>query len=380
MTDKEVSAAMTWPAKCASFGKLKPNQNPKPQHLNCLLTNAAIQAKIPPEVVKAVATKESDWRQFKNGHPFISSDKGIGIMQITDQEDYNTDKLKTDIYYNIQAGVEILNRMYQRTAVKKPDLPKIKGAGPEIIENWYFPVMAYNGTKPLNSPLYKSTGKKNTKAYQEKVFTLIQKDSFLNHTKLGQFPFRKTDFKYDPNSDKNIVFNKLEYTITNQMHSSTHLFHKGKKVAVTMDGATVRSKPSSKSSNLKKLAKGTTLIIDGDFVFDLSLDSDNKFVWYRVKTTNQKLKGYISSAYIIKYFSSPKVNKVTNMALAVTGKTDKYASVTIKIGTRKYTAKANDSGNFKVKIPKQRAGKKLYVYAKDTKGNVSATRTVTVLK
>ena len=62
---------------------------------------------------------------------------------------YDQEKLKYDIYYNIEEGIEILNSMYDRN-----DLPKIKGAGREVIENWYFPVMAYNGTKPVNSPLY----------------------------------------------------------------------------------------------------------------------------------------------------------------------------------------------------------------------------------
>ncbi|NHC41450.1 transglycosylase SLT domain-containing protein [Bacillus sp. MM2020_1] len=456
---KEVSAEMSWPAKCTSFGVIKLNQNPSPQHINCLLTNAALAAKLPPEVVKAVAAQESDWRQFTSDRkPFISADKGIGIMQITNQASYDSKKLKEDITYNIQAGVEILNRMYLRS-----DLPKIKGIGPDVIESWYFPVMAYNGTKPVNSPLYQSTGKKNTNAYQERVFVRVQKDSFLGGTYLGQFPFKTADFNYDPNSDKNMVFKKLEYTITTQMHISTHLLHKGNKVSVTMDNLVLRSKPSSLSASLKTFPKGTTLIIDGDFVYDQTLNKVNRFVWYRVKTTDQKLAGYVSSAYIMKRLNAPivspvddndlslsgktagnariqimngtkligstvsnsignfkaaitrqkagtqltvvykdrlnalspstrmvvidktppkvpSVNKVTNKTLTVTGKTEKYATVTVKIGTKKYTKKANASGNFNVKIPKQKAGKKLYVYAKDVKGNVSAPRTVSVSK
>ena len=41
--------------------------------------------------------------------------------------------------------------------MRPQDLPEIKGAGREVIENWYFPVMAYNGIKPVNSPLYQQT-------------------------------------------------------------------------------------------------------------------------------------------------------------------------------------------------------------------------------
>lgn len=55
--------------------------------------------------------------------------------------------------------------MYQRT-----DLPKVKAAGQEVIENWYFSVMAYNGTKPANSPLYKATGQKIQMLTKKKCF------------------------------------------------------------------------------------------------------------------------------------------------------------------------------------------------------------------
>ena len=167
---EEVLAESNGASKC---GEVQPNENPTFQQMNCLLTNAAINADIPPEVVKAVATQENGWKQFdENGEPIISEDGGIGLMQITNKANYDQEKLKYDIYYNIDAGIEILNSMYNRT-----DLPKIKGAGREVIENWYFPVMAYNGTKPVNSPLYQQTEEKNTNAYQEKVFAHIEKNT-----------------------------------------------------------------------------------------------------------------------------------------------------------------------------------------------------------
>ena len=54
--------------------------------MNKLLTEAAIEADIPPEVVKAIAWEESDWQQFKAGKPNVSFDGGIGIMQVTDYD------------------------------------------------------------------------------------------------------------------------------------------------------------------------------------------------------------------------------------------------------------------------------------------------------
>lgn len=317
---EEALAESTWTSKCSSYGDMKPNQNPTFQHMNCLLTNAALEANIPPEVVKAVASKENGgWKQFdENGLPVISKDNGIGIMQITNQSDYDQEKLKYDINYNIQAGVEILNRMYHN----RTDLPKIKGAGSEVIENWYFPVMAYNGIKPVNSPLYQSSGLKNIEAYQEKVFAFIEKDSYLNGTRLGQFSFDTADFEYDPTSSENVVFKKKEYTLTDQLHTSAYRFQKGDKVLITEDAVKLRSQPST-SSVARALAKNTILIIEGNFVYDQSLTSINQFVWYPVKTEDQKFVGYISSAYITKKLDVPAVKVMwgkTELKLGQIGK------------------------------------------------------------
>ena len=38
--------------------------------------------------------------------------------------------------------------------IKAGKLPKVAGADRHTIENWYFPVMAYNGIVPANSPIY----------------------------------------------------------------------------------------------------------------------------------------------------------------------------------------------------------------------------------
>ena len=59
-----------------------------------------------------------------------------------------------------------------------------------------------------------------------------------------------------------------------------------------------RPQPSSQGGTM--LAKNTTLIITGDFEYDQNADSKNQFVWYPAKTVDQKLTGYISSAYITK--------------------------------------------------------------------------------
>ncbi|MBT2757429.1 transglycosylase SLT domain-containing protein [Mesobacillus foraminis] len=361
VSNGEASAETTWPAKCASFGEMKANQNPSPQHVNCLLTNAALEADIPPEVVKAVAEKESSgWRQFDaDGQPVISTDGGIGLMQITNQSKYDQEKLKTDISYNIQAGVEVLNSMYLRK-----DLPKIKGAGRDVIENWYFPVMAYNGTKPVNSPLKQADGSKNTDAYQEQVFALIEKNSFLDDTELADFPFNRADFQYLTDSTQNIVFKKLEYTISGQMHTSTSLFKTGDRVVTTL-ATNLRSHPTSGSSS-NQLAENTPLVITGDFIYDQSFVSKNQFVWYPVKTADQKLTGYVSSAYLAKQLDPPSVSTVDDNDRVITGKAPANATVQVMNGSKQIgRSVAGKDGTFTVNIPVQKAGTQLTITYKD---------------
>ncbi|MFJ9383511.1 immunoglobulin-like domain-containing protein [Peribacillus sp. NPDC101481] len=278
-------------------------KNPSHKQINCLLTNAAIEAEIPPEVVKAVATQENgDWRQFnEDGKPIKSDDGGIGLMQLTNKTGYDQKKLENDIVYNIEAGVEVLSGMYSRS-----DLPKIKGAGRRVIENWYFPVMAYNGTKPVNSPLYQENGQRNASAYQEEVFAEIEKQSYLDGTELAKYPFKTTDFQYDRESTENIIFKNLEYTLTDQTHDSVYWFKAGDKV-VTTSSANIR-KEISTTAGAVRVPPNTSMIITGNF--DYHESTGNKFVFYPVQTEDNSIKGYVSSAYIS---NGPSIVKDTDM-------------------------------------------------------------------
>jgi SOS response regulatory protein OraA/RecX len=49
--------------------------------------------------------------------------------------------------------------------------------------------MAYYGTKPVNSPLKQETGERNKDAYQEQVFAKLEAQSYLDDSKLAQYPF-----------------------------------------------------------------------------------------------------------------------------------------------------------------------------------------------
>ncbi|WP_081825474.1 immunoglobulin-like domain-containing protein [Bacillus sp. UNC41MFS5] len=301
------SAESDLSTKC---GEIKPNVNPSFQQINCLLTNAAIEADIPPEVVKAVATQENGkWEQFDAaGEAIESPDGGIGLMQLTnqDEDEYSDEKLRNDIVYNIEAGVKVLNSMYSRK-----DLPKISGAGRQVIENWYFAVLAYNGTKPVNSPLYQLTGERNTNAYQEEVFAKIEEFSYLRDTELAKYPFNTTDFYYNRDLTDNIKFNRLLYTLTAPVHNSAYFFKVGNRVATTVSGVKLREKPGTQI--LKELPKNTALIIDGDFTYD----STHQYVWYPVHTEDRKAIGYVSSVYMVKDTVKPVITGASSKSIPV---------------------------------------------------------------
>ncbi len=348
-------------------------KNPPFQTINTMLTEAAIRNDIPPEVVKAVAFEESGWRQFTDkGQPLISSDGGIGIMQITNKTELNQGRLKTDIKYNIEEGVKILSANYNRK-----DLPKIKGADRKVIENWYFPVMAYNGTKPENSPLYQATGKRNTSAYQEKVFKKIE-DNIIWGRILIDYPFSVKDFTYKTNSTANIKFNKLSYTLTNPITTSHSAFKSNNKVIVTGSNVKLRDRPSTDANSkvVKTLAKGTILTIDGSIAYDQSPTSKNQFVWYPVKTSNG-VKGYIASSYLSKYVLT--TGTVTNKSTTVTGNVEKGYTLSVKAGSKELgTYKAKATGSYKITIKAQTAGTKLKIIAKDQAGIVHDIKDSTV--
>ncbi|MEH7545223.1 Ig-like domain-containing protein, partial [Neobacillus vireti] len=94
--------------------------------------------------------------------------------------------------------------------------------------------------------------------------------------------------------------------------------------------------------------------------------------------------GNISSAVTLTVLDTtgpiaPTVNPITDQTKIVTGKTEASATVTIMIGIKKYQAKADSQGNFKIAIPLQKAGTKVSVTAKDAVGNVSAARIMSVM-
>lgn len=277
--------------------------NPDYSTMNCLLTETALSYNVPPEIVKAIAEGESgNWRHFdSNGEAIVTADKGIGIMQITNQAGYNQDRLKSDIVYNIQAGVETLDKMF-----KRKDLPSINGGERDVLEHWYFAIMAYNGTKPVNSPIVQATGERNAKAYQERILQIIEKMELVY---LKELPFKPEHFQYDSNSKENIKFSAMNYVFDLPLTKSKYFFKTNQKVSATTTNVKFRTRPSIDSPSLGNLGEGEIVTITGPFEYEEVKTKKNHFVWYPVKRSDGT-KGYVASSFL-NYSASTSTPPVT---------------------------------------------------------------------
>lgn len=277
--------------------------NPDYSTMNCLLTETALRYNVPPEIVKAVAEGESgNWRHFdQNGKVIVTADNGIGLMQITNQARYDEDQLKKDLVYNIQAGVETLDKMFNRK-----DLPSINGGEREVLEHWYFAIMAYNGTKPVNSPIVQATGERNVNAYQEKILSIVNKSELID---LKELPFKREHFQYDSNSKENIKFSALNYKFDLPLTESKYFFKTNQKVSASANPK-FRSTPTTNNENSKgTLTKGEMVTITGPFVYDEVSTKKNHFVWYPVKRSDGS-EGYVASSYL--EYSDPTTIPIPN--------------------------------------------------------------------
>ncbi len=264
--------------------------NPDYSTMNCLLTETALMYDVPPEIVKAIAEGESgNWRHFDmNGEAIVTADNGIGIMQITNQAGYNQDRLKSDIVYNIQAGVETLDNMF-----KRKDLPSVNGGDRDVLEHWYFAIMAYNGTKPVNSPMIQATGERNVNAYQERILRIIEKMELIDLTELH---FSREDFQYDSNSSENIKFLVMNYDFDLPLKKSKYFFETNEKVSATTN-VTFRTRPTTNSPSMGTLREGEMVTITGPFEYEEVSTKKNHFVWYPVKRSDGT-EGYVASSYL----------------------------------------------------------------------------------
>jgi hypothetical protein len=156
-----------------------------------------VPARFPCELLKAISTQESGWRQFcvptlpsdQVGGPsrtIISFDCGYGIGQVTsgmhvgETPDFDRDKVASDPTYNLATGTRILAGKWKATNCVGDNQPK-------IIEHWYTSTWAYNGLAYVNNPSNPNydpnrgvwdPAQGGSAPYQEKVFGWMEHPAF----------------------------------------------------------------------------------------------------------------------------------------------------------------------------------------------------------
>ncbi|MGD6831748.1 cell wall-binding repeat-containing protein [Sutcliffiella halmapala] len=291
--------------------------NPTPSEMNLLLTSEALKAGVPPELVKAIAWQESSWQQYRTtndpnglweiGDPVISFDGGIGLMQITEPNmtAERARRLKTDIVYNIQEGLKILKDKW--TYSNWGRIPKINGNDMQIIEDWYFAVMAYNGVSRRNDPQYYPG---NT--YQDVIYNHVERYAQMETTRFPE-QLLKDDIYYT--STGSLQFKKPHYHINGPYQASKHLFNVGDLVKATEDSVRLRNAPEG--TEIRKTIAGETLQIVGPY--KAGANRENHFVWYPVKDMNSNETYFIASSYLEKMRISGENRYATAVEISRTG-------------------------------------------------------------
>ena len=302
----------------SSGGSTKVNErykNHSYQEISRILTEEAEKADIPAEVLKAIAFQESGWQQYwSKGNTPVSwySSKcdnwdgtnaklgydciGIGIMQVSDYrylqegqaKNNYVKRLKEDIRFNIEEGIKILQSKWNYSNLSNtysngyPYIPTVNDNDRDIIENWYFAVLAYNGLLERNNPI---TNPYSPMAYQEDIFKNIRDYSLVDVT---PFPTQKLFTQ-----DSTLLNFGLENVKMNGPLHKSHTFKSGETAYVNVNDLNLRSAPGG--TILKKLNAGDKVTVTGNFKSNAS--NTSHFVWYPVQASNGT-RGYVAGSYL----------------------------------------------------------------------------------
>lgn len=146
--------------------------NPSRAEIEKMIDEVALKRGVPAILLKGIARVESVYKHFNSdGSPKICG-TSIGLMQINNlYGGYDNYRLKYDILYNIEAGADVLLNKWSMSSYKQ--VSSVGNMDPNILENWYFALWAYNGWAQSNNPL-SPYAKKYT--YQQLVYDVIEKE------------------------------------------------------------------------------------------------------------------------------------------------------------------------------------------------------------
>lgn len=168
------------------------NYNPSREEIEAMIDEVAEKRAIPSVILKSIARVESVYEHFNSdGSPKITG-SSIGLMQINNRYGgYDTERLKYDILYNIEAGADVLLNKWSMSSYQS--VSSVGNMDPNVLENWYFALWAYNGWAQSNNPKISSTYEKDY-TYQGLIYRIAEKE-------YGQI-INKIDFSYLPQTGK----------------------------------------------------------------------------------------------------------------------------------------------------------------------------------
>jgi hypothetical protein len=204
--------------------------NPSREELELMIERVAEKRAIPAILLKAIARVESCYEHYKSdGSPKING-TSIGLMQINNKNGgYDSERLKYDIMYNIEAGADVLLNKWAMSSYN--EVASVGNMDPNVLENWYFALWAYNGWAQSNNPnIAQSNVKKYT--YQQLIYDVIENEYG------GKI--HNIDFSYLPSTGKPsrslvvptpmytnggniILYEKGDYVRTDGMRTKFHL-------------------------------------------------------------------------------------------------------------------------------------------------------------
>ncbi len=251
--------------------------NPPREEIEAMIDEVALKRAIPSVILKAIARVESVYQHFNSdGSPKISG-SSIGVMQVSNRNGlYNHEKLKYDVLYNIEAGAETLLNKWSMSSYQS--VSSVGNMDPNVMENWYFALWAYNGWIQSNNP----NTRRNT--YQQLIYATIKKE-------YGQ-TINNIDFAYLPKSGKpsrSLVVPTPSYTNSGNIV----LYEKGDYVRTDgiKENYQLRDAPAGKYvhelcvNQLGTITEGPVL--------------QNGYYWYKV-SVDEKREGWIERNWLLR--------------------------------------------------------------------------------
>ncbi|WP_326911476.1 S-layer homology domain-containing protein [Sedimentibacter sp. MB31-C6] len=258
------------------------NYNPSREEIEIMIDEVATKRAIPSVLLKAIARVESVYEHYNaDGSPKISG-TSIGLMQINNRYGgYDSERLKYDIKYNIEAGADVLLNKWSMSSYKS--VSSVGNMDPNVLENWYFALWAYNGWAQSNNPhMLSSYAKKYT--YQQLIYDVCEDE--YNQT------INNIDFSYLPQSGKP---SRSLVVPTPYSANSGHII-------LYEEGDYVRTDGVRNSYQLRDVP-------GGKYIHDLQLNQlgvvlegpvlENGYYWYKVKIDDNK-EGWIERNWLLR--------------------------------------------------------------------------------